>query len=117
MLLEARDVAGLEVDDTREKRDAAVPRHDVDGRDAVATRETPGDGVLATARTEHKAVEARRPKRASGAALLALLGDDLLHLLTAPQVVPDLLHVTPTRSSPAASTRCRTRRGSPRRSR
>src|SRR5687767_7113757 len=92
MLLQARDVARLEVEDAREQRDAAVPRNHVDRRDAVAPREAPRDRVLASATAEHEAVEARRAKRTPGAPLLALLGDDLLHLLAALEVVPDPLH-------------------------
>ena len=91
MLLQATDVARLEVDVAREEREAAVAGHDVDRRDAVAARETPRDRVLATAAAEHEAVETRSAERSTGTALLALLLDDLLHALAALEVVPDLL--------------------------
>src|SRR5205814_6671208 len=111
VLLDAGHVVGVEADDPREERHAGVPRGDVDGRHARTVRKAPGDRVLPTAAPEHEAVEARRPGRAPGAALPPLLPDLLMHALAAEHVphagVTAPWTVTPIRSSPAASTRCR----------
>src|SRR3979411_2503449 len=91
----------------------------VDRRDAVRTREPPGDRVLAAAAAEHEAVRTGRAGRAAGAPVGALLADDLLDLLALVEQALEPLHrreitltVTPIRSWPAASKRCRKRRGS-----
>jgi len=54
--------------------------------------------------------DAQWADRSSLLGLLALLRDDLLHLLATLEVVADALQLTPTRSWPAASMRCRTQR-------
>jgi len=78
MLLDARDIRRREVEDPREERHRGVARRDVDRRDARASREAPGDRVLAPAAAEDQAVEAGAAMRAAGAAVRAVLLDDPL---------------------------------------